>query len=98
MFQSGQRLDGRFLQLVAAPAAASPGRVGYVIGRKAIPRAVDRNRLRRRLRETLRTARPAIEAYDLIVRVKRAVAPTEIVAAADEGKNLLHALLDAGSK
>jgi ribonuclease P protein component len=98
VFQSGRRLDGRFLQLVAAPATSSPGRIGYVIGRKAIPRAVDRNRLRRRLRETLRAARPAIEAYDLIVRVKRSVAPAEIVAAVDEGASLLRALLVGGSK
>jgi ribonuclease P protein component len=98
VFQSGQRLDGRFLQLVAAPATTSPGRIGYVIARKSIPRAVDRNRLRRRLRETLRAARPAIEAFDLIVRVKRAVAPTEIVAAAEEGTTLLRVLLVAESK
>jgi len=69
-----------------------------VIGRKSIRRAVDRNRLRRRLRETLRAARPAIEAYDLIVRVKRTVAPIEIAAAVDEGTTLLRALLVAGSK
>jgi ribonuclease P protein component len=98
VFQSGRRLDGRYLQLVAAPATTPPGRIGYVIARKSIPRAIDRNRLRRRLRATLRAARPAIEAYDLIVRVKRAVAPAEIVAAAEEGSTLLRALLVAESK
>jgi ribonuclease P protein component len=98
VFQSGQRLDGRFLQLVAAPATTPPGRIGYVIARKSIRRAVDRNRLRRRLRETLRAARPAIEAFDLIVRVKRAIAPAEIVAAAEEGTTLVRALLVAESK
>ena len=45
--------------------------MGYVIGRKAMPRAVDRNRLRRRLREGMRAARPAIEHFDIIVRVRR---------------------------
>jgi ribonuclease P protein component len=81
--------------LVAAPAERSPGRVGYVIGGKAIPRAVDRNRLRRRLRETLRAARPAIEIYDVIVRVKRAVATSEIQEAAAEGLALVEKLLAA---
>jgi len=81
--------------LVAAPAARSPGRIGYVIAAKAIPRAVDRNRLRRRLRETLRAARPAIEIYDVIVRVKRAVARNEILAAAAEGPVLVERLLAA---
>jgi ribonuclease P protein component len=81
--------------LVAAPAERSPGRIGYVIGAKAIPRAVDRNRLRRRLRETLRAARPAIEIYDVIVRVKRAVQKNEISAAAAEGSALVEKLLAA---
>jgi ribonuclease P protein component len=81
--------------LVAAPAARSPGRIGYVIAAKAIPRAVDRNRLRRRLRETLRAARPAVEIYDVIVRVKRTVARNEILAAAAEGPMLVDRLLAA---
>ncbi len=66
-----------------------------MIAAKAIPRAVDRNRLRRRLRETLRAARPAIEIYDVIVRVKRAVARNEILAAAAEGPMLVERLLAA---
>ncbi len=64
-----------------------------MIGAKAIPRAVDRNRLRRRLRETLRAARPAVEIYDVIVRVKRAVARNEILAAGAEGVVLVEKLL-----
>ena len=81
--------------MVAAPAERSPGRIGYVIGAKAIPRAVDRNRLRRRLRETLRAARPAVEIYDVIVRVKRGVARSEILVAAAEGTALVEKLLAA---
>jgi ribonuclease P protein component len=63
-----------------------------VIGAKAIPLAVDRNRLRRRLREIVRAARPAIESFDVIVRVKRAVMRSEIPAAATEGQDLLSRL------
>ncbi|HTL75356.1 MAG TPA: ribonuclease P protein component [Casimicrobiaceae bacterium] len=93
VFATGVRHDGRLLQLIAAPAAQSPGRVGYVIGRKMIRRAVDRNRLRRRLRERVRKARPAIEAFDIIVRVKRALARDDIPAASDESAALLERLL-----
>lgn len=64
-----------------------------MIGGKAIPRAVDRNRLRRRLREIVRAARPAIEAFDVIVRAKRPVMRSEIGAAASEGGELLRRLL-----
>lgn len=66
-----------------------PGRVGYVIGRKAMPRAVDRNRLRRRLRERVRAARPDVERYDIILRVRRNVARDDIAAAVDESRTLL---------
>ena len=93
VFKTGVRHDGRLLQLIAAPATQSPGRVGYVIGRKMIRRAVDRNRLRRRLRERVRKARPAIEAFDIIVRVKRALARDDIPAASDESAALLERLL-----
>jgi ribonuclease P protein component len=34
-------------------------------------RAVDRNRVRRLVREAVRARRPAIEAYDLVVRLRR---------------------------
>ena len=65
------------------------GRVGYVIGRKAMPRAVDRNRLRRRLREIVRAARPALDAYDVILRVRSAVSAVDVDAAALEGARLV---------
>ena len=46
------------MQLVSVRAAKPLGRAGFVVGRKALPRAIDRNRLKRLLREMLRTARP----------------------------------------
>ena len=64
-----------------------------MIGAKAVPRAVDRNWLRRRLREAVRAARPAVERYDLIVRVKRKLDRSELMAAADEGPALIGGLL-----
>lgn len=52
-------------------------------------RAVDRNRLRRRLRERVRAARPALEAFDIILRVKRSVGRADVAAAAVESQRLL---------
>lgn len=63
--------------------------MGYVIGRKAMPRAVDRNRLRRRLRESVRAARPAVERFDIILRVRDRVRRNDIAAAAAEAWVLL---------
>jgi len=44
----------------------------------------------------MRGARPAIERFDVILRVKRAVAPGEIAAAAAEGSALVDQLVAAG--
>ena len=93
VFRAGKRHDAQFLQLIAVRAAQSPGRIGYVMGSKMMPRAVDRNRLRRRLREMIRTARPGIEAFDVILRVKRSVRRNEIDLVIDEARLLLARLL-----
>jgi ribonuclease P protein component len=79
--------------LIAAPAAQDPGRIGYIIGRKAMPRAVDRNALRRRLRESVRASRPAIERFDIILRVRQRVRRTDIAAAVGESRSLLSGLV-----
>ena len=81
------------MQLVAAPASSPPGRTGYVIGRKVSVRAVDRNRIRRKLREVIRAMRPALTEFDLIVRVKRAANRNEQDAAVREAQELLIALV-----
>jgi ribonuclease P protein component len=95
VFRSGARFDGRFLQLIAAPAHAAPGRVGYIIARRSIPLAVDRNRLRRRLREAVRAARPAACTYDMILRVRGPIGRADVRAAAAEAATLIARLLRA---
>ena len=79
---------------MVAPASGDPGRAGLVVGRKALPRAVDRNRIKRKVREALRAARPAIASYDLIVRLKRPAPGPELAAAADEAKRLIAELAE----
>jgi ribonuclease P protein component len=73
MFRLGSRVEGRHVQVLTMRAQPGPGRIGYVISRKVMRRAVDRNRLKRRLREFLRTRDPEVGAFDLVIRVKRTV-------------------------
>jgi ribonuclease P protein component len=77
------------------PARHVPGRAGFVIPRKSLPRAVDRNRVRRLFREALRSARPAVEAFDVILRLKRGCAPAAFDAVAAETAQLLASLATA---
>jgi ribonuclease P protein component len=92
VLRAGRRFDGKRLQLVAAHAAGPVGRVGYVIGSKNLKRAIDRNRLKRMLREAIRARRPALNAFDLVLRLRRQCAPTEVAVAAAEGRALLDEL------
>lgn len=86
------------MQLIVAPAADPPGRIGYVIGAKQMPRAVDRNRLRRVLREAIRNRRAALAGFDIVVRLRRACARSEVEVVASEAVALLDRLEDANSR
>ena len=97
VFRTGRRSEGEFLQLVSAPAASACGRVGYVIGAKALPRAVDRNRVRRMLRVVLRDGKTIIGGLDVIVRVKRPVARSEFARIVVEARRLLAVLPASGA-
>jgi ribonuclease P protein component len=93
VFRDGRWREGDLLQLIAAPAGTPPGRVGFVVGRKAFPRAVDRNRVRRLLREAVRRARPGIEAFDMILRATRGCPRQDTRRFAVEADRLLAALV-----
>lgn len=97
VFRRGQRFEGERLQLVAA-SANGEGRVGYVIGKKLLARAVDRNRLKRTLREAIRARRPAMNAFDVIVRLRRPCGSKDLAAALADASALLDAALASGKR
>ena len=71
----------------------TPGRTGFVIGKKALRSAVARNRVRRILRAVVQAARPETLAFDVILRLKRGCTRDEIGAVAAEARALLAALV-----
>jgi len=89
LFRAGRRRQGRWIELVVAGSTHVPGRVGLVVGRKVLPRAVDRNRFKRKLREVLRRERPHLQGYDVIVRLKRAAPGEELDAAILEADGMI---------
>ena len=95
MFRGGRRFEASRLQLLAMPTTAASGRVGYVIGKKLLGRAVDRNRLKRMLREAVRNRRPAMNAFDLVIRLRQPCAGAELPGVATEACLLLDGLLFA---
>lgn len=71
------------------PAALPLGRFGLVVGRKALPRAVDRNRFKRLVRAALRALRADAMAFDVVVRLKGPLKRAGVDAAAAEAVQLL---------
>ena len=77
------------------PAGGAIGQVGYVIGKQQLKLAVDRNRLKRMLREAVRRRRPALDRFDIVLRLRRACPPAGIAAVGTEVERLLDALTTA---
>ena len=86
------------MQLLAAPAEGATGQVGYVIGKQQLTLAVDRNRLKRMLREAVRHRRPALDAFDIVLRLRRGCPPAGIAAVAAEAARLLDGLAPMKSR
>jgi ribonuclease P protein component len=93
IFDKGSRREGRYVQVVFLPASFPPeapsGRFGFVVGRKAVRRAVDRNRFKRVVREHLRRIRERVSGLDLVIRVKRPLNGSGVDAAAAEAVALV---------
>ena len=64
-------------------------RLGIVVGKRVARRAVDRGYLKRLVRETFRREQKGLAGFDLLVRPRRIVLRSEVIAAADELRALL---------
>ncbi|MFH1044878.1 MAG: ribonuclease P protein component [Pseudomonadota bacterium] len=65
----GRSTVGDGMQLHSMPSDSGP-RLGVIAGRHAWPRAVDRNRFRRLVRETFRLLQHRLQQRDYIVRAR----------------------------
>jgi ribonuclease P protein component len=59
-------------------------RLGLIAAKKALPRAVDRNRGKRLAREVFRQAAPQLGALDVIVQLRRGLLSSDNAAARRE--------------
>lgn len=57
------------LRLLARPNRMDGARLGLVVPKRILKRAVDRNRAKRQIRESFRLARPELPAWDIVVLV-----------------------------
>ena len=66
----GCRIASRNFVLRAGPNHAAQPRLGIIAGRKSAPRAVDRNRAKRLVREAFRTASSGLDGYDITIQLR----------------------------
>lgn len=81
------------MRLMATPAKTTLGRVGFVIGKRELKLAVDRNYARRLMREAVRLRRPGIERFDIVLRLRRRCETPDVAELGSEAAALLDALL-----
>ena len=69
VFAENERARTEALLVMARPNGMSQARLGMVIGKRLLPRAVDRNQLKRCVRETFRVLRADLPPCDFVVRL-----------------------------
>lgn len=70
VFAGAERIADRHFTILIAPNDLSWPRLGLTVSRRAAPRAVARNRIKRLIRETFRHHRPRLGAVDAVVIAK----------------------------
>lgn len=75
-FQGGTRLGGQFFRLLVVIEPGTPARLGAALAKRSIPHAVDRNRIRRQLREAFRQRQAELAARSLVFTAKPEAAAT----------------------
>ena len=66
-FQNGKKLATRYLAVFATPNDLSYPRLGTVVGKKAVNKAVARHRIKRAVRESFRLHQHLLGNVDLVV-------------------------------
>jgi ribonuclease P protein component len=90
VFAENQRARTDYVMVMARPNQAGFPRLGMIVAKRVLARAVDRNRVKRCIRESFRLALPELPACDFVVRVLVKPLP------GDEARDLLRTFKRAG--
>jgi ribonuclease P protein component len=85
-----------YFQVMAKPNELGQARLGMIVSKRLFHRAVDRNHMRRQIRETFRHMAASLPALDLVVRPQ--AVPEKTALREDRRQDLLIALGKAAEK
>lgn len=71
VFQSNQKVSDNSFLILAHHIPQGEARLGLAVAKKVLKLAVDRNRIKRVIRESFRNHKSQLKQYDLVVLVRR---------------------------
>jgi ribonuclease P protein component len=92
VFADNQRARTDYLMVMARPNLVGYPRLGMIIAKRLLVRAVDRNRVKRCVRESFRLVLPELPACDFVVRLIAEPVP------GDEASDLIRTFKRAGDR
>ena len=102
VYRQGKRYDGALMTAFVLPNNLSHNRFGITASRKALGKAVNRNRAKRLLKETFRLRISAVNTltkrYDWVFNAKGRLPSLKVTAAIEEFENLILRVALAESK
>ena len=96
MFNHRCAVRTAYFQVLAKPNETGAARLGMIVSKRLFPHAVDRNRMRRRIREAFRHLAANLPALDLVVRPQ--VVPAGNTPRGQQNQDLHSALEKAAKK
>ncbi|MHB1084723.1 MAG: ribonuclease P protein component [Thiobacillus sp.] len=92
VFADNQRARTDYVLVMARPNQAGFPRLGMIVAKRLLGRAVDRNRVKRCVRESFRLVMPELPACDFVVRLIAKPVP------GDEARDLMRTFKRAGQR